>query len=193
VPVEIRAAACRALAAAEAAAAPKAALAVQAGRKILRAAAHPAAAHRTKASSKDPAAAVAQPADRPVVAVQQAARLAVVECKAAAQPAVPEPTPVVCKVAAAHRAVARLAEPERTPVVCKAAARRAVAQPAALRVAVECKAVVLRAAAVPQVGLAPWVAADIPRPEAEPVLLAAARKAHKGAAVLEATVAAAVQ
>ncbi len=109
---------------------------------------------------------------------QQAARLAVVECKAAAQPAVPEQMPAACKVAAACKAaVARPVAPEQTAAACKVAARRAVDLPAALQVAVECRAAVLQAAVAPQVELAPWVAAVIRRPGAGPPVVAAPKEA----------------
>jgi hypothetical protein len=107
-------------------------------------------------------------------------------------PAVPEQMPAACKVAAEQPVVEPeqmlagcrvVAVPELTPAACKAVAalkaaepvRRAVDPLAALRVAVECKAAVLTAAALP-VEPAQMVAAVFRRPGAEP-LAVAARKA----------------
>lgn len=142
--------------------------------------------------------AVARQAAR-LAAVQPAVAEPVAVCKAAAQLVVPEQMPVACRAAAV-----RLAAPEQTAAACKvAAARRAVDLPAALRVAVECKAAVLLAAEAPQVALAPWVAAlrvaaaVIRRPGAEPLAVAAPKvkaavlKVHRAAA--EMAVAAAVR
>lgn len=128
-------------------------------------------------------------AARPVVAALQAA------CKAAALPAVPEQMPVACRAAAQMAAAVHLVVPELTPAARKAdpaeAVRKAVDQPAVPRVAVECKAAVLTAAALlverAQMVAAPRVvAAGIRRPGAEPLAVAAARKAvaprvHKAA------------
>lgn len=105
-----------------------------------------------------------------MAAVRLAVRPAAVECKAAQL--------------AACKAVEQPVVPEQTAAACKVAARRAVDLPAALRVAVECKAAVLLAAA-PWVA-DPWVAvAVIRRPGAE--LPVVAPKAHK-VAVLKAAV-----
>ncbi len=95
---------------------------------------------------------------------------------------------------------------ERMPAACKVEAVRRVVDPlAALRVAVECRAVVLRAAMVPQVEPAQWVAAALQaaaevfrRPGAEPAvavpkaLKAVVLKVRKVAA-MPAVVAAAVR
>ncbi|WP_161966158.1 hypothetical protein [Steroidobacter cummioxidans] len=192
--------ACRALtrAAAETAVVVQQAVAVRPARKILRAAAHPAAALQAKVSSKDPAAAVAHPADQPVAAVQRVVRLAAVPQAQPARWAAAQPE--ACKVAV-QRVVL-----ERMPAACKVEAVRRVVDPlAALRVAVECRAVVLRAAMVPQVEPAQWVAAALQaaaevfrRPGAEPAvavpkaLKAVVLKVRKVAA-MPAVVAAAVR
>ena len=70
----------------------------------------------------------------------------------------------VAQQAAHLAAAARPAVPEQTAAACKVAARRAVD----LLAAVECRAAVLRA----EVELAPWVAAVIRRPGAEPLAVA---------------------
>ncbi len=94
-------------------------------------------------------------------------------CKVAVRPVVPGRMPAACKVEAVRRAEDPLAAP---------------------RAVVECKAAVLRAATVPQVVPAQWVAAPrvepagSRRPGAEPPAVGKARKAavhkaRKGAAV----------